>query len=90
MPKIKNASEGITILPGNFPEQFIGSKSAIQILKGISLTDRELRVLAMRECKQTLKNIGNKLGVSSERIRQIEAKALRKLRYPWKKEVIHV
>ena len=34
------------------------------------------------EPQLTLEQIGNKLGVTRERIRQIEAKAIRKLRHP--------
>ena len=52
-----------------------------------SLGWREQRVLQMRfglaGCKHhTLAEIGEELGVTRERIRQIEAKALRKLRHP--------
>ena len=52
-----------------------------------SLTERERAVLEMRyglngEKPQTLEKIGSKMNVTRERIRQIEAKALRKLRHP--------
>jgi RNA polymerase primary sigma factor len=52
-----------------------------------SLSPRERRVLDLRygleSGKQhTLDEIGNELGVTRERIRQIETKALRKLRHP--------
>jgi RNA polymerase primary sigma factor len=52
-----------------------------------SLTPRERRVLELRfglagEKLYTLSEIGDALGVTRERIRQIEAKALRKLRHP--------
>ena len=52
-----------------------------------SLTERERAVLEMRyglngEKPQTLEEIGSKMNVTRERIRQIEAKALRKLRHP--------
>ena len=52
-----------------------------------SLTDREQQVLALRyglggEEPKTLGEIGKVIGGSPERIRQIESKALRKLRHP--------
>ena len=52
-----------------------------------SLTEREARVLQMRfgledGVSQTLEAVGIVFGVTRERIRQIEAKALRKLRHP--------
>jgi RNA polymerase primary sigma factor len=51
------------------------------------LTPREERVLKMRfgledGTEHTLEEVGQKFGVTRERIRQIEAKALRKLRHP--------
>ena len=51
------------------------------------LTLREKQVLEMRMCldinsRKTLQQIGDVLGVSRERVRQIEKKALRKLRHP--------
>jgi len=51
------------------------------------LTDRERRVLEMRfglndGNSHTLEEVGLEFGVTRERIRQIEAKALRKLRHP--------
>lgn len=52
-----------------------------------SLTDREKRVLQLRfgledGRSRTLEDVGREFGVTRERIRQIEAKALRKLRHP--------
>ena len=52
-----------------------------------SLTNRERRVLQLRfglddGRSRTLEEVGNEFGVTRERIRQIEAKALRKLRHP--------
>jgi RNA polymerase primary sigma factor len=52
-----------------------------------SLSDRERKVLEMRfgladGQGRTLEEVGSEFGVTRERIRQIEAKALRKLRHP--------
>jgi RNA polymerase primary sigma factor len=52
-----------------------------------TLTDREKRVLELRfgiedGRPRTLEEVGKEFGVTRERIRQIEAKALRKLRHP--------
>ena len=57
-----------------------------EVLK--SLSDREARVLKMRfglegnKRPMTLEEVGREFGVTRERIRQIEAKALRKLKHP--------
>jgi RNA polymerase primary sigma factor len=52
-----------------------------------TLTEREGRVLQLRfgledRGSRTLEEVGREFGVTRERIRQIEAKALRKLRFP--------
>ncbi len=51
------------------------------------LTDREERVIRLRyglddNCPKTLEEVGKIFGVTRERIRQIEAKAIKKLRHP--------
>ena len=56
-----------------------------------ALSDREAKVLKMRfglngGKAMTLEEVGQKFGVTRERIRQIEAKALRKLRHPSKRK----
>jgi RNA polymerase primary sigma factor len=58
-----------------------------------TLPDREARVLKMRfgideRSKHTLEEVGNDFDVTRERIRQIEAKALRKLRHPSRSSVL--
>ena len=52
-----------------------------------SLDEREAKVLSLRfglmgETPKTLEEVGKIFNVTRERIRQIEAKALRKLRHP--------
>jgi RNA polymerase primary sigma factor len=59
-----------------------------EVLK--SLTERERRILEQRYglldgCPRTLEEVGRQYEVTRERIRQIEAKALRKLRHPTRK-----
>jgi RNA polymerase primary sigma factor len=56
-----------------------------------SLTAREAKVLRMRfgidmNTDHTLEEVGKQFDVTRERIRQIEAKALRKLRHPSRSE----
>jgi RNA polymerase primary sigma factor len=53
----------------------------------VELTPREARVLRLRfglngDHAHTLKEVGERIGVTRERVRQIEGKALRKLRHP--------
>jgi RNA polymerase primary sigma factor len=58
-------------------------------LEGVlrTLTEREETVLRLRfgigdGYQRTLEEVGNRFGVTRERVRQIETKALRKLRHP--------
>jgi RNA polymerase primary sigma factor len=56
-----------------------------------TLSDREARVLKLRfglegNKQMTLEEVGRVFGVTRERIRQIEAKALRKLKHPSRRE----
>lgn len=59
-----------------------------------SLTPRERKVLSLRFGLQdgysrTLEEVGKQFDVTRERIRQIEAKALRKMRHPTRKRQLH-
>ncbi len=71
------------------PEEYATTELLKEELSGVllTLTDREEKVLRLRfglddgQCR-TLEEVGQIFGVTRERIRQIEAKALRKLRHP--------
>ena len=71
------------------PEEYATAEMLKEELKGVlsTLTEREEKVLRLRfglddgQCR-TLEEVGQIFGVTRERIRQIEAKALRKLRHP--------
>jgi RNA polymerase primary sigma factor len=59
-----------------------------------SLTDRERKVLSLRfglvdGYSRTLEEVGRQFNVTRERIRQIEAKALRKMRHPTRIRQLH-
>ncbi|MFQ6083652.1 MAG: RNA polymerase sigma factor RpoD [Candidatus Aminicenantia bacterium] len=70
------------------PEAVIHQSLKEQIQEALkSLTEREAKVLEMRfglrnGNEHTLEEVGQMFNVTRERIRQIEAKALRKLRHP--------
>ena len=71
--------------PSDFTSNEMLKKELADVLE--SLTDREERVLRLRfglddGHPRTLEEVGKEFGVTRERIRQIEAKALRKLRHP--------
>ena len=64
-------------------------EATLEILE--TLTPREAKVLRMRfgiemNTDHTLEEVGKQFDVTRERIRQIEAKALRKLRHPTRSE----
>ncbi len=73
---------------GSPVESMIGLSLREQTNKVLnSLTPREEKVLRLRfglsdGCEHTLEEVGQDFAVTRERIRQIEAKALRKLRHP--------
>ena len=76
--------------PDAVDPQAVAEASALQKIVGealATLTPREQRILRMRfgiggAADHTLEEIGKEFGVTRERIRQIEAKALEKLREP--------
>ena len=66
-----------------------GTEATKEVLD--TLTPREAKVLRMRfgiemNTDHTLEEVGKQFDVTRERIRQIEAKALRKLRHPSRSE----
>jgi len=80
-----------------YPQEFCTSKLEdendknelkIQLLEGMkTLSEKERSILLLRygmmnNIEYTLEQVGNHYGVTRERIRQIEAKALRKMRHP--------
>lgn len=78
-----------TISPIDAATNFGLSESVQKVLA--SLTPREAKVLRMRfginmNTDHTLEEVGKQFDVTRERIRQIEAKALRKLRHPSRAE----
>ncbi|WP_121923125.1 RNA polymerase sigma factor RpoD [Hydrogenothermus marinus] len=71
------------------PEDYVLKKALRQQLEEVlsTLSEREEEVLRCRfgledDTEYTLEQVGKKFGVTRERIRQIESKALRKLRHP--------
>ena len=70
-------------------QQTVALKTPQEVLAG--LTQREAKVLRMRfgidmNTDRTLEEVGKQFDVTRERIRQIEAKVLRKLRHPSRSE----
>lgn len=77
------------------PEQELLDKDLSKIVVELvdSLSERESFVISMRfgidvSKAHTLKEIGDILGVSRERVRQVESVALRKLRHPKNKKLL--
>src|SRR3546814_2664151 len=75
----------ISIIPVDAAIQANLKETVTRVLA--SLTPREERVLRMRfgigmNTDHTLEEVGQQFSVTRERIRQIEAKALRKLKHP--------
>jgi len=82
--------EDTTIVSPSDSATFEGLRESTQNILA-SLTPREAKVLRMRfgiemNTDHTLEEVGKQFDVTRERIRQIEAKALRKLRHPSRSE----
>ncbi len=74
-----------TLSPSEYATSEMLKAKLYEVMK--DLTDREERVLRLRYGlddgrPRTLEEVGREFGVTRERIRQIESKALRKLRHP--------
>jgi len=78
--------EDVNVMSPQDAAMIEGLREATQGILG-GLTEREAKVLRMRfgidmNTDHTLEEVGKQFDVTRERIRQIEAKALRKLRHP--------
>ncbi|MXR38267.1 RNA polymerase sigma factor RpoD [Craterilacuibacter sinensis] len=81
--------DAVTITPSDAAMYSSLREATKEVLE--SLTPREAKVLRMRfgidmNTDHTLEEVGKQFDVTRERIRQIEAKALRKLRHPTRSE----
>ncbi len=82
--------EDVNVMSPQDSAMIEGLREATQGMLG-GLTEREAKVLRMRfgidmNTDHTLEEVGKQFDVTRERIRQIEAKALRKLRHPTRSE----
>ena len=67
-------------------DQTIDLKSSVKDILGIIEQEREREIITRRfglyDRRETLEQIGELLGITRERVRQIEAQALSRLRHP--------
>ena len=89
-----NAEEALQLIAPPRPDEMLEEKEKTEVVGEMlgSLTPREERVLRMRfgiGCDEhTLEEAGEKLRVTKERIRQVEIKALRKMKHPSRMELL--
>ena len=77
--------------PSDYTTRQLLKEKLYGILKDLS--DREERVIRLRyglddNHPRTLEEVGKEFGVTRERIRQIEAKAIKKLRHPTRSKML--
>ena len=77
--------------PYEYANQAMETERINEVLS--QLTDREARVIRLRYGLEdgrnhTLEEVGKEFNVTRERIRQIEAKALKKLRHPSRSKLL--
>lgn len=89
-----NSEEVFQLIDSSSPDKELEKEEAYTVVNDIldTLTPREAKVLRMRfgiDCAElTLEEIGEKWDLSKERIRQIEAKAMRKMKNPSRIEIL--
>jgi RNA polymerase primary sigma factor len=83
-----NTEEALHLIEGSSPDKELENREAVEVVNEMleTLTPKEAKVLRMRfgiGCNEhTLEEAGQVLAVTKERIRQIEAKAMRKMQHP--------
>ena len=83
----KNKTELADLSSGVKDDSTFLSETIKMLFGASNLSSREIKVLKMRfgigmKIEHTLEEVGRQIDVTRERVRQIEAKALRKLRHP--------
>jgi RNA polymerase sigma factor (sigma-70 family) len=91
---LDSAPRDVLALPPSQYDDIHKEEIKHQISKALmTLTPREEKVITMRfgldgDREYALEEVGNRFGVGKERIRQIEARALRKLRHPSRRRIL--